>query len=81
MWVEYKWYEVRPRFWNLGKKLSRLQQKWLHRAFKNNRKVAVVAGYPGGYAVFIGDTWTYNDATKDWMTAKDVAQWIEFQVT
>lgn len=85
MWVEYKWYDAKPRTWNLtdpkDPKISRLQQNWLRRAAENGRKTAVIVGYPKGYAIFENDGWLGNVPDKDGLTAKEVAKWIEFKVT
>jgi hypothetical protein len=81
MWTEYKWYETKPKAWDMKKKLSRLQQKWLRRAHANNRLTSVIAGYPKGYAVFLGESWDWDEPTKDDMSAQDVAKWIELQVS
>jgi hypothetical protein len=42
-----------------------LQQNWLKRANANGVKVAVVAGYPKGCVVLLGDIWTSNCTTSD----------------
>ena len=62
LWVEYKWYDKEPYEINLcdtGRKpnLSRLQQIWLRRAYKNNQTVYVIAGYPGGCIILPKLTW------------------------
>lgn len=81
MWVEYKWYDRKPKQWEMDKKLTRLQQNWLRRAAENGRKTAVIAGYPGGYAIFENDGWIGDVPDKEDLSAQDVAKWIEFKVT
>jgi hypothetical protein len=52
LWVEYKWTDRIRETLNLNTKsspkLSKLQIKWLDRAFDNNRNVAVIVGSPDG---------------------------------
>ena len=62
IWVEYKWYPKEPIAVDLtnAKKdpcLSKLQQRWLRRAYHNNVIIAVVAGYPGGCIALWGLDW------------------------
>lgn len=84
MWVEYKWYDTKPKQWNLTNpkdpKISKLQQNWLRRAHNNRQLTAVIVGYPNGYSIFEGLSWEDNLPSREDITAQDVAKWIAFQV-
>lgn len=85
LWIEYKWFKYRPLSWEVIKDekrgLSRLQQNWLRRAFRNGVMVAVVAKHPKGYALFIGDDWETAEPSSENLKAIDVAKWIESEVS
>ena len=53
LWVEYKWWELIPKEFNLcerktSPKLSKLQQNWLRRGYERASNVAVILGSPHG---------------------------------
>lgn len=58
MWVEYKWSPRVPKKIDFSTAsaphITKLQSKWLERAFKNNVPVALILGTPDGGLIFPG---------------------------
>jgi hypothetical protein len=57
LWIEYKWWDLIPKEFNLctrksSPKLSKLQQNWLARGYERASNVAVIVGSPHG-AIFL----------------------------
>lgn len=83
LWVEYKWYPEEPEAIDIcdtKKKthLSMLQQNWLERANANGVNVAVVAGYPKGCVVMLGEQWMTQHSTSKRFLIKN-HKWTEME--
>ena len=85
--VEFKFYETLPPVIDLLRctaktkpKLSKLQQDWLIRAHRNNRKVAVIVGCPEGGLILPGISWAKPFKRETFRLGvqpkKEIAEWI-----
>jgi len=80
LWVEYKYLQSTPKRSKIIPNLSRLQQKWLTRAKKQGRNVAVVVGTPDGCYVLKEENEWHNGVipnSDNVLHKKEVARWIE----
>jgi hypothetical protein len=84
IWIEYKWWEKIPAIFNLctrksTPKLSKLQQRWLKRGYKNASNVAVVIGSPDGSIFLPNLEWSGEVKRDDYIALSEaqIAQIIE----
>lgn len=77
VWVEYKWLPRTP-VRQFTVELSGNQRKWLRDRHLEGRTVAVIIGTPSGAVVLTGRQWEQTQkVVGEWMTRRQVAQWIE----
>ena len=82
LWAEYKYLKKIPPVVDVSKLLSALQYRWLKRAEKNNRTIAVIVGSAKGGMVLHPDNLVPRDEYIAGITpAKELAEFIERVVT
>jgi len=80
LWVELKYLQKLPKKAKVIPNLSRLQEKWLIRAKKQGRNVAVIVGSPeGGFLLLDPVEWQEGIIPSKYnaLTTQELADWIE----
>ena len=80
LWIELKYLQKLPKKAKVVPNLSSLQKKWLLRARKQGRNVAVIVGSPeGGFLLLDPVEWQEGFIPSDYkcFTKQELARWIE----